>query len=193
MRYVIFDLEATCWRRRKPPRQETIELGAVMVDEYGQRMSEFSEFIKPKLNPTLSSFCKELTSIEQHHIDGAEDFQDVMWSFEDWLKPNEGDYLLASWGDYDKQQLLRDGELHEIELPWLNHFLCLKMSHSKLLKLKEPVGVKTALEYTGLTFDGTSHRAIDDARNTARILEEMFGDWTPLLDIQRRQLLRKLG
>lgn len=163
-----------------------------MIDSAGDQISEFNAFIKPKLNPTLSSFCTELTSIEQHHIDGADDFQDVIWEFEDWLEPNSGDFLLASWGDYDKQQLLRDGELHELQLPWLDHFLCLKMSHSKLLNLKEPVGVKTALEFTGQTFDGTSHRAIDDARNTGRILQEMFNDWTPLLEYQRGRLLKGL-
>ena len=188
MRYVVYDLEATCWRRRNPPPQETIEIGAVMIDVNGQRLSEFSAFIKPKLNPTLSSFCTELTSIEQHHVDGADDFEDVIWEFEDWMQPKNGPVMLCSWGDYDKHQLIKDAALHNIDLPWLDRYFCLKMSHARLLKLKEPVGVKTALEFAGLHFDGTSHRAIDDARNTGRILEEMFDDWKPQLNYFAQRL-----
>ena len=50
--------------------------------------------------------------------------------------------------------------------------------------------MKTALEFAGLQFDGTSHRAIDDARNTGRILEEMFDDWKPQLDYFAGRLVK---
>jgi inhibitor of KinA sporulation pathway (predicted exonuclease) len=177
MNYIVFDLEATCWKLRKPPPQEIIEIGAVKISETGERISEFSAFVKPKLNPELSRFCKQLTSIEQEDIDYARDFEDVIWDFEDWLNwPNE-DILLVAWGDYDQAQLGKDALLHGLDFPWLKHFLCLKVAHTKLLKLKEPVGVKTALELAGFQFEGTNHRAIEDARNTARILEHHFGEW----------------
>ena len=165
---------------RKPPRQEIIEIGAVMIDERGEQLSEFSRFVKPKLNPKLSSFCKELTSIQQHKVDGADDFQEVIWDFEDWMEVDD-QLRLCSWGDYDRNQLLKDGELHDIHLPWLNQFFCLKQSHARLLNLKEPVGVKTALEFAGLSFEGTSHRAIADARNTGRILQQHYDEWIPQL------------
>lgn len=175
IQYIVFDLEATCWRLRKPPRQEIIEIGATKLNDAGQRVSEFSAFVRPKLNPKLSSFCKELTSIEQYEIDRAQDFEDVMYDFEDWLGGTSS--LFLSWGDYDRKQLLMDAEIHEIELPWLRHYLCLKLSHSRLLHLREPVGVSTALEYSGLFFEGTSHRAIEDARNTSRLFEHHFDEW----------------
>ncbi len=177
MHYIIFDLEATCWRLRRPPRQEIIEIGAVKVGNKGERIGEFSAFIKPKLNPKLSDFCKELTSIEQEEVDRAEDFQEVIWKFEDWLYQSDDRVTLFSWGDYDKHQLQMDAELHELSIPWVENHMCLKTEHAKLLRLREPVGVKTALELSGFTFDGTSHRGIDDARNTARIFEHHFDDW----------------
>lgn len=177
MHYIIFDLEATCWRLRRPPRQEIIEIGAVKVNSAGAQVSEFNAFIKPKLNPQLSSFCKQLTSIEQSDVDKAKDFQEVIWDFEDWLFIEGGPITLLSWGDYDKHQLDMDAEIHEMELPWLDRHRCLKEAHKQLLKLREPVGVKTALEYAGMSFEGSSHRGIIDAQNTARIFSYHVYDW----------------
>ncbi|MDG1261597.1 MAG: exonuclease domain-containing protein [Flavobacteriales bacterium] len=177
MNYIVFDLEATCWKLRKPPPQEIIEIGAVKVNDKGERLGEFSAFVKPKLNPELSKFCKQLTSIEQEDIDRARDFDDVIFDFEEWLNWKEEEILLVAWGDYDQIQLGRDADLHELSFPWLKHFMCLKLAHARMFKLKEPVGVKTALELAGYQFEGVSHRAIEDARNTARILEHHFGEW----------------
>lgn len=148
-----------------------------MYDGQGNHCGEFSEFIKPKLNPKLSSFCTELTSIEQSDVDHADDFQEVIWKFEDWLYAADDRVTLLSWGDYDKQQFLMDAELHEMQIPWVQNHICLKQEHTKMLRLKEPVGVKTALELSGMSFEGTSHRGIVDAQNTARIFEHHFDDW----------------
>lgn len=152
-----------------------------MLNPEGKRISEFAAFVRPVQNPQLSSFCKELTSIEQHHIDRADDFAEVIGAFEDWLNGQKA--LMCSWGDYDKKQLLMDAEIHNLELPWLKDYLCLKLSHARLLKLREPVGVKTALEFSGMNFEGQSHRAIEDARNTSRLLEHHFDEWRELFKV----------
>lgn len=175
--FIVFDLEATCWRLHKPPRQEIIEIGATKVNANGDIVSNFNSFVKPKQNPTLSSFCTQLTSIQQSDINPAPDFQEVMWEFEDWLQPDRNEIILLSWGDYDLKQLKMDAEIHDLVLPWINNHFCLKEAHARLLKLKEPVGVSTALEYGGLHFEGSKHRAIADAINTARILTMHFEDW----------------
>ena len=40
--------------------------------------------------------------------------------------------------------------------------------------LTQDLGVSTALDHLGLEFEGNAHRAIDDAYNTARILQKTF-------------------
>ncbi len=75
MNYIILDLEATCWKDRNNGKpNEIIEIGALKIDENGKTISEFSRFVKPKLNPTLSDFCMELTTIPQSEIDSASNF-----------------------------------------------------------------------------------------------------------------------
>ena len=62
MNYIIVDLEATCWQGKRLGQNETIEIGAVLVNEHKEIVSEFEQFIKPLNHPILSAFCTELTS-----------------------------------------------------------------------------------------------------------------------------------
>ncbi len=108
MNYIILDLEATCWRNRSLPNQsEIIEIGAVKINENKEIVGEFNAFIQPKLHPTLSDFCIELTTIKQADIDTACDFSMVINDFWNWVDL-DSDYLLCSWGFYDKSQFKKD-------------------------------------------------------------------------------------
>jgi len=57
--YIILDLEATCWEGHDKSRNETIEIGALKVNNEKLIVSEFEEFIKPMRFPILSEFCKK--------------------------------------------------------------------------------------------------------------------------------------
>ena len=95
MNYVVFDLEATCEDRNIVAEypNEIIEIGAVMIDERGTEIDRFEMFAKPTLNPILTQFCKDLTTIKQSDVDNAEDLAEVLIKFYEWL---EGCTLL-SW------------------------------------------------------------------------------------------------
>ncbi len=71
MRYVIVDLEATCWQTgTSQARQEIIEIGAVMLlSSEARSPSEFAEFVRPVVEPELSDFCIRLTGITQQEVD----------------------------------------------------------------------------------------------------------------------------
>jgi inhibitor of KinA sporulation pathway (predicted exonuclease) len=65
MRYVIADLEATCWEKgTSPARMEIIEIGAVILSSAtGNVTSEFGEFVRPVREPILSDFCIRIAKI----------------------------------------------------------------------------------------------------------------------------------
>jgi inhibitor of KinA sporulation pathway (predicted exonuclease) len=169
--FIIYDLEATCWRSRKPRKVEVIEIGAVKVDEDLNVVDEFCSFVKPKLHPQVSSFCTQLTSITQFDVDRADPFDDVISEFEDWMRPRDVRTVLMSWGEFDKRQLLNDADLHRVDLPWLRYHACLQQHYSRWKGSKNQIGLKTALELEGLSYSGTQHRAIEDARNMARLFQ----------------------
>ena len=177
MNYVILDLEATCWDQWDKKENETIEIGAVLVDENQQIQSEFQRFIKPIRYPKLSDFCKELTTIKQEEVDNAKFFYEVIEEFKSWFDHKKNDYLLCSWGFYDKKQFEDDCKLHNLDTSWLSDHISLKHQYGKIKNLRRNVGMKSALKIEGIELEGTHHRGIDDARNITKIFLNNFDEW----------------
>ena len=46
----------------------------------------------------------------------------------------------------------------------------LKQQFARARQLKQPLGLNSALQLAGMQFNGQQHRALEDARNTARLL-----------------------
>jgi 3'-5' exoribonuclease 1 len=178
--YIVFDLEATCMDREKFPEEakifpnEIIEIGAVKVNEQGEVIDRFNRFIKPILNPVLTDFCKKLTKIHQEDVDGAEGYPEVIQAFIEWIGK---DYVLCSWGFYDKKQLRADNSLHSLYSDWVTPHISIKRQHQKLNKLPRGMGLQKALAHEGFRFEGTPHRGIDDAINIAKIFVKFLDKW----------------
>jgi inhibitor of KinA sporulation pathway (predicted exonuclease) len=178
MNYIIFDLEATCWGGWDKSDNETIEIGAILIDENKQIISEFVQFIKSLKYPKLSDFCIQLTSIKQADVDEAPYFNEAAADFRDWFHFENEDYRLCSWGFYDKKQLDSDCAIHGLDHTWTNKHISLKHQYAKFKNLKRAIGMKNALKMEGLSMEGTHHRGIDDARNIAKIFIKYFDEWT---------------
>jgi len=173
---LIVDLEATCWERgaHRPLEMETIEIGAVRVDPvHPERVREFQCFVRPLRHPELSAFCTRLTTIRQAEVDAAEPFARAFPRFVEWLgEPRE--VLFASWGEYDRVQLLRDCAAHRVAYPFHGHW---NLKRYVARKLGRGAGAMDArLAELGLALEGTHHRGLDDARNLWRLLRRAAGD-----------------
>ena len=175
---VVVDIEHTCTMDGSipPEEREIIEINAVLIDTCSlQIIDEFSELIRPITHPKLSQFCTELTGITQAELDVAAHFPEVFAHFIDWL-PDNSDYVLATWGSYDIVQLNIDCAVHGMAAfkPSIN--LNLKIAFKEARNLKKKVGLKRALEIANLSYEGSHHRALDDAKNTAKLLPLIFND-----------------
>lgn len=178
MNFIIFDLEATCWRGAPPNNvQEIIEIGAVKINGYGEEEGSFNRFIKPYINTQLSKFCTELTGIEQHQVSSAEHFPSVLDLFWEWIDLDDRDYTLVSWGSEDQQLLRNDCRLHHLNFEWLAPHLNLKNAYRTIKRLNKPTGLLKTLEREGMEFDGRHHRAIYDAVNTSKIFVKYLDEW----------------
>lgn len=167
--FIIYDLEATCWRSPKPRQVEIIEIGAVRVNEDLEIVDEFSEFVRPILHPQIDRFCTKLTSITQDDVEDADNFDLVIRKFEVWMGYSSTRTALFSWGEFDHRQFVLDARLHNLEFEWLKYWACLQRHYSKYKGSKNQIGLKNALSLEGLNFNGTQHRAIADARNMAEL------------------------
>jgi inhibitor of KinA sporulation pathway (predicted exonuclease) len=179
MKYIIFDLEATCWEIKNDKVKEVIEIGAVKLNENLETADTFSEFVKPTINPELTDFCKTLTSIKQEDVDNAKTFNDAIRDFERWIFSMGDEVKLISWGYYDKKQMLEESTVKNysgeiIKLLEENH-ISLKHEFARLRKSRT-CGMKKALDILHLPLEGTHHRGIDDAKNIAEIFKAIYPD-----------------
>lgn len=171
--WLVIDLEATTDDGGWPIEEmEIIEIGATLVNRQGRELDHFQRFVRPLRRPLLTPFCRELTHITQANIDAAQPLADVWLQFERWLGQHhtrlEG---WASWGDYDRKQLLQEWQRLQLDsaLSRVQH-MNLKQRFAKARRLERPLGLNAALQLAGLQFSGQQHRALEDARNTARLL-----------------------
>ncbi len=178
MNYIVFDLEATCWQGSPASFvQETIEIGAFKINGYGEVTGRFGRFIKPVLHPRLSAFCQELTSIQQSDVERASGFVKIIEEFQDWAEVFDEDYLLCSWGNFDKKLLHQDCLMHDVETDWLEEHINLKQQYKEIKRLDRSRGLKWAVEKEGFEFTGTHHRGIDDAANLAKVFIKYLDEW----------------
>lgn len=178
MNYIIFDLEATCWENDKSKISEIIEIGAVKLDDRLEVIDTFSKFISPVINPNLSKFCTELTSITQNDVEAAESFNQVIEEFEKWIISTDSNVLLCSWGFYDKKQIINECKIKKYSgeiLKLLNRHISIKHQFAKIKKIK-PCGMGKALNILGISLEGTHHRGIDDAKNISKIFKSVFNE-----------------
>lgn len=171
--WLVIDLEATTDEGGWPlAEMEVIEIGAVIVNDQGIEHDHLQRYIKPIRRPLLTSFCRDLTHIKQADISASATFDKVWPEVEQWFLPYQQRLVgWASWGDYDKLQLSQQWQAlnltsHLQHLPHHN----LKAGFAASQQLIKPVGLKRALQLAGLSFQGQQHRALSDARNTARLL-----------------------
>lgn len=163
----------------RPPGlvQEIIEIGAFRLNDYGEITGHFNRFIKPVINPVLSAFCRELTSIDQQQIDRADKFPKVIEHFQDWVGIWEDDYLLCSWGAFDKRMLISDCRLHDLEEDWTDPHINLKEQYKSIRGLRKAIGLKSAVTREGFEFTGIHHRGISDAENLAKVFTKYLDEW----------------
>eukprot|EP00123_Amoebidium_parasiticum_P002990 comp14288_c1_seq2/m.10293 comp14288_c1_seq2/g.10293 ORF comp14288_c1_seq2/g.10293 comp14288_c1_seq2/m.10293 type:complete len:151 (-) comp14288_c1_seq2:59-511(-) len=133
---VVVDFEATCWDKNSDSYfQEIIEFPAVLVSLRGRGiLSTFHAYVRPVVNPVLSSFCAKLTGIGQATVDAAVTLPHVLDMFSRWLAAMEVEHnlhlchasacghcgdskrqivALASWSDWDFGMMLHT------QLQWL--------------------------------------------------------------------------
>lgn len=172
-RRIVVDLEATCWQSgTEMARQEIIEIGAVELDASLRALRDFDAFVRPAREPLLSPFCRTLTGIRQEYIDAAGLFPAALAAFAAWIGP--APYELCSWSDYDLEQFRIDCARSGAALPaCFERHIDLRALFARRHGTPPPT-TEEALRQLGLAHEGQAHRAIDDARNVARLAQVLL-------------------
>ncbi len=176
---VVIDLEATCEGRGlfRLDQSNIIEIGAVRL--HGRTLESldtFSELVRPRDWP-ITPFITEMTGITPESVASCDTFDRVISRFISWFGPRNK-AMFAAYGVYYDMPLLRK-ECGLFDVNYRKNFVggALDVRTVALLWLAEN-GITTSgitldrvIDRMGLDLDLGYHRALDDARAGAAILQ----------------------
>jgi DNA polymerase-3 subunit epsilon len=164
-RCVVFDIETTGLSASRGSR--IVEIGAVAVDKYGTG-EEFHSLVDPGV--AVSRAAQRVSGITGDMLVGMPKPAAVFPRFSEFI----GDALLVAHNaDFDVGFLRH--EFGRLGLGLLNSWQCtLAMSRKRLPDLRDHK-LQTVYRHLfgGLPAEATPHRALDDARMTARVWMEL--------------------
>lgn len=189
MKHIVVDLEMNNIRRRSEARKictnEIIEIGASMIDENLWEIGKFQIYVKPEYNDVIVPKISKLTGITNEMVANAPTFSVAFKQFTDWCLNIKDDVMIYAWSNTDHSQVMKEIQLKQYKLSEEEHKL---MEHGWTdfqnefdihLGFERQISLKLALDMAGIDFNGRQHDALDDARNTAKLLrvfkdEELF-------------------
>lgn len=182
---IIFDLEAN------QPSDKIIEIGAVkFLRDGGIHPEKFSTLVK--IDETLGvcnggkivdgenqgKTITELTGITDEMLSSAPEFPEAAEKFEKWAFSGSKNFILAAWGNWDVPCLRAEYERFQRPYPFRGKSFDIKSmvvwSSCMFGKKWKSDGMGSMLKCWELPFEGSQHRAKDDAFMTARLLQKVW-------------------
>ncbi|PAV70389.1 hypothetical protein WR25_06427 [Diploscapter pachys] len=156
---LVLDFEATCIENDKiQPVQEIIEFPVIAINTDGWKETAiFHQYVKPTVNPILTTYCTSLTGIIQEMVDNGKTLSEVLEDFDFWLEENQikqTNFTFVSCGDWDLQLALpSECQAKEIEMPeYLTKWINVKKAYAEHTG-EFPKGLKDLLARCNLTFE----------------------------------------
>lgn len=171
---LVVDVEATCWSTAPPlgEENEIIEIGICLLDlKNMERLEKVSLLIRPERS-TISPFCTELTTLTAEQVSKGMRFSEACQILQTHFR--SADRLWASYGDYDRKQFEKQCATRGIVYPFGSTHLNIKTLCALHLGIDREVGLAAACRQMKIKMEGTHHRGVDDAWNTAELLGRIF-------------------
>lgn len=192
--YCVVDFECTCDAVNVHPH-EIIEFPGIFVNAHTLEVQfEFHSFVRPTERPTLSSFCKDLTGVEQDAVDAAKPLDHVLRDFEHFciarrLAPTRKvprgvrSFCIVTDGPWDVRKFLAP-ECQRKRIVGARTTWHRVVDVRRLFRGHFNIqygGIVDMLERVGLIFQGREHCGLDDSRNIARLLTVLLAAGVDIL------------
>jgi len=126
-------------------------------------------FIVKPVYSEINDFCIRLTTLTPEFVKKyGLNFGAACNRFRKYFGPKNR--IWGSWGDYDQRMFARECSNKMVNYPFGATHWNIKSFYGIKNKLKKEVGLGSAVKLENLDFEGTVHRGVDDAINTAKVL-----------------------
>lgn len=178
MKYVVIDLEMCevpkMYRTEKyPGARETIQIGAVLLDDGYNVSDSFMTYVKPE-HGIISTFIQKLTGISKKDVSAAPKMGEALKAFAGWL-PDE--VTLVSWSGSDQAQIRKEVLLKQIAfdgIEKLDTWLDCQKTFAEIIRNPRPYNLKEAMNLSDIYYDDNIHDGLVDAKNTALLFRKMM-------------------
>ncbi len=178
MQFVVVDLEWNGGYSKKAHGyfNEIIEIGAVKLDNHMRIVDEFGMQIKPVVSKKLSNVVTELTHISAEELEDGTTFAKMMRRFAAWV--GEQPTVLMTWSTTDLLVMMENCRFFygKQEIPHFRYYMDFQAYAQRRLHISDgqQLGLARAGEMLEIPDDNISfHRALDDSRLTAKILQKI--------------------
>ena len=178
-KYVVVDLEMCKVPKNMKPKdlklnQETIQIGAVLLNEELEIVDKFCTYVCPKIG-LIDSFINNLTGIHKMDVRNAPDMQTALNMFREWMP--EQDVKMVAWSDNDERQIRKEILEKNIAIEnddWLTEqwIDCQKIFGEKMHSTR-CYSLAEALIAADIMAEGREHDGLADAYNTALLFKKM--------------------
>ena len=152
-------------------RAELCEIGAVKLNADYEPVDRYSRFVKPHYS-AIESHITRLTGITDADVADAPEFAEAIADFAAWIGDRPA--RIYSWSLSDWYQIDDESYLKELTLPWqlTQRWMDFQAVYTRLIGLSRsnPLSLKYAIGAVEQNFEGSAHRAVDDAANSAELL-----------------------
>ena len=178
MKHIVVDLEMNGVGKEYKNlgcNMETIEIGAIMLDDNFQEISSFRTYVKPEYNTRVTSVVSKLTGINYNILINAPKFNEALKMFSNWCMGVDDDIKIYAWSTNDYKQVSKEIKLKHYEISsdesrvYLTEWNDFQEEFDNELGFDKQVSLSLALDMAGIDFLGREHSALDDARNTAKL------------------------
>jgi len=173
---LVVDIEATCWENDRIPIGQKVDIIEIGICELNRATNEISNkqsiYVIPERSK-ISRFCTDLTGITPRLI------KEKGIHFEEACEKIRNEYdssslIWAGFGEFDKEQIMQQCDYFGIENPFSENYLNIMNQFKHYNGLHKMMGLKRALKFLNMDFEGNHHSGADDAYNAAKILREIL-------------------
>lgn len=187
--FLVLDFEATCDRIRTVQPQEIIEFPCIKLNGKTLEVeSYFHQYVQPRINRELTSFCIELTGINQDMIANQPDIEATLKLFENWLVKegvlkDDVKFTFVTCGDWDLDIMLpNECNYFKLNVPtYMRSWINIKKPFVNVTGIW-PKGLLHMMSTVGMKHEGRLHSGLDDCRNLSKVLKYL-GQKGYVLDI----------
>lgn len=171
--------------------RETIQIGAVLLNESFEVIDEFVTFVTPQFG-FIDTYINNLTGISRGDVAKAPTMQEALTAFVEWLPE---DTKVVSWSNSDEIQIRHEIAGKDIEIERMEEILenwidCQKTFADKLNN-QRCYRLSEALIAADINYQEGAHDGLVDAYNTALLFAKMEREQELVLNPYYRNVIKE--